>query len=121
MGLALTAVKADIGLRNKELILSAVASGNYVTGGDTINLTVIADPNHIGPNCQAGYPGKIDDYSVEQMPVGYGGELIPGTTLANWKLKIFTTSNTELAAGAYPAAITGDKIFVRFKGPKLQL
>lgn len=119
MSLALTVKKVNVDLRTKELIIAAVASGNYVAGGDTVNLANLLNPSNHG-NASAGFPGTIDDFSVEQMPAGYGGELIPGTTLANWKLKITTTANTELAAGAYPAAITGDTIYLRFKGPKLR-
>ena len=119
MALALTVQKVTMDLRDKELSISAVASGNYTAGGDTVNLTSLLNPKNFS-NALAGYPGKIEDFSIEQMPAGYGGELIPGTTLANWKLKIFTTSNTELGAGAYPAAITGDTIYLRFKGPKLR-
>lgn len=119
MSLALTVVKVARYLRDKEIILAVVASGNYVAGGDTINLTSLLNPSHFD-DAVIGYPGKIEDYSIEQMPAGYGGEMIPGTNLTNWKLKITTTANTELAAGAYPAAITGDTIYLRFKGPKLR-
>lgn len=119
MALALTVKKVSVDMRSKEIVLSAVASGNYVTGGDTVNLTALLNPAY-KENAIAGYPGLIDDFSVEQMPAGYGGELIPGTNLTNWKLKITTTANTELPAAAYPAAITGDTIYLRFKGPKLR-
>lgn len=119
MALALTIKKVAKYLRDKELILAAVASGNYVPGGDTVNLTNILNPNFV-EGANVGFPGVIEDFSVEQMPAGYGGELIPGATLATWKLKITTTAGTELAAGAYPGAITGDTIYLRFKGPKLR-
>lgn len=33
---------------------------------------------------------------------------VPGTTLANGKVQIFTTAATELSDGAVPAAIRGD-------------
>jgi len=120
MALALTALAVRHDLRTKELILKAVASGNYATGGDTVNLTSILNPNNI-TNAVAGYPGRITEPIVKQFAGGYVAELIPGTTLANWKLKIFSAPATELAAGAYPAAITGDFFILGFKGPKGQL
>lgn len=119
MALALTLNEVEVNLRHKDLYIKAVASGNYSTGGDTVNLTSISNPAN-KTNGTAGYPGTIVDYEVEQGAGGYTAELIPGATLATWKLKIFSAPGTELAAGAYPAAITADFFILRFKGPKLR-
>lgn len=120
MSLALAVKSVDIDLRKKEVVLTATASGNYATGGDTVNLTAVTNPqNHNGGSF--GFPVNIQDYSVEQGGGGYTAELIPGATPATWKLKVFSAPGTELAAGAYPAAITGDPFELRFRGPKLQL
>ncbi|MDE2102973.1 MAG: hypothetical protein KGL39_37360 [Patescibacteria group bacterium] len=120
MALALSVLSVDTDLRKKEVVVKAVASGNYATGGDTVDLTAVTNPsNRIGGFF--GYPGTIEDNSVEQGAGGYTAELVPGTSLSNWKLKIYSAPGTELAAGAYPAAITGDSFTLRFRGPKLQL
>lgn len=49
---------------------------------------------------------------------GYEYVYVPGTTLANGKLKILTTANTEVTAGAMPATVSGDVISCRaeFRG-----
>lgn len=89
------------------------ASGNYVTGGDTLNLaTAGQDPL---------FAGIVADVIASQGPTNLdvwseGGNLanhyyaIPGTTPANNKVKIDSAFNTELSAGAYPAGVTGDTI-----------
>ena len=78
---------------------TAAGSGSYSTGGDTLDFTTVA--SRIGasqPPVQVWAGGTTGD--------NYGW--FPGTALNNGKIKISTTSATELAAGAYPARITGD-------------
>ena len=126
MALAAAIQHVRVELRTKTLIVKVTASGNYATGGDTLNLATATNPNN-RTNGSFGYPGKIDDYEVETCPTGFVAELIPGTNLTNWKLKFSYTGAAlsgalaELAAGAYPAAITGGVILLKFTGPKLQL
>jgi hypothetical protein len=113
-------------LRSKELYVTAQAAGNYVSGGDTIDLTKNTVP--IGMDSGGfGYPGTINTATVEDAPAGFTGKLIPGTNLTNWKLKVFQTGAAlsgplaELTAAAYPAGATADVFTLRFEGPKLRL
>ncbi|HEY0701646.1 MAG TPA: hypothetical protein VGD60_02665 [Candidatus Acidoferrales bacterium] len=87
---------------------TVAASGNYTTGGDTLDLSqfpVIA-------SAQAPIQGTawMDGLA------GYDYVFAPGAALNNSKVKMFACAATvqaafpELAAGAYPAAITGDTI-----------
>ena len=86
---------------------TVAASGNYSTGGDTLDLsqsTVIAAT-------QAPIQGTawMDGLS------GYDYVFIPGSALSNGKVKIFQQGSSagafpELASGAYPGAITSDTI-----------
>lgn len=120
MSLALQVVSAHHESRTKELILQATPSANYVTGGDTVNLTAVSNPKFIG-DAQFGFPGKIDDYEVLQAPDGYTANLVPGATLATWLLQVFSAANTQLAAAAYPAGILAGVFLLRFRGPKGRL
>jgi hypothetical protein len=45
---------------------------------------------------------------------------VQGSALNNWLVKCFTAAGTEVAAGAYPAAITGDIVAFLAQFPKLQ-
>lgn len=90
-------------------------SGNYVTGGDTIDWTTIIG-KEVGPRVVilSGLPVVVDVGGSSGHEYGY----VAGTTLANSKVKVFgqqPTSATagiipldEIAAAAYPASITGD-------------
>ena len=121
MSLALTLQTVNHDLRTKKIYLIATASGNYVAGGDTVNLQAIT--LHIGqsPSDTIGYPGTIKHSEVCNAPAGYTGILIPGATLATWKLQIWAADGTELAAGAYPALVIATPFIFMIEGPKGQL
>lgn len=95
--------------------LAVTPSGDYVTDGDALNLdpSTFEDPNGIGV---LGQPlnvpvGKVT-VDVENAD-GYYAQIVPAATLAAFKLLWFSTEGTQLAAGAYPAAITGAQIVIR--------
>lgn len=80
-------------------------SGNYVTGGDTIDLRTMIKATRATSVLSVKILGQA----------GYDYRFLPGTDLSNGKVMIFDVgaagAETELAAGAYPAAITGDTVF----------
>lgn len=95
-------------------------SGNYVTGGDTLDFTNAAGVN--GPNLNALVPslfGIISAFAEGNGPStsqqGGGGyyAVLAGATPSTWKLKIFNAAGGELAAGAYPAAVTTDIVVLQ--------
>ena len=120
MALALTVQAVHHQLRTKQLYLIATPTGNYTTGGDTVNLQAIT-PGLGMADSTIGYPGTIKESEVSSTPQGYGALLVPGATLATWKLKIYSVAGTELAAGAYPAAITGGVFVLFLEGVKGQI
>ena len=87
-------------------------SGNYPTGGDTLDFTQVADKL---PSDQI-----IQVFADSQN--GNGGYYVPvqGSALNNWKLKAFTAGGTELSAGAYPASVTSDIVQITITARKLQ-
>ena len=99
MPFAMNIVDVDAGADNVYIFGTLTASGNYCTGGDTLDITTVA-------------PQII----ASQMPlqIWVGGSTgasyswIKGAALNSQKIKINTASNTELASGAYPTRITGD-------------
>lgn len=117
MALALTTQTVHTDLRTKRLYLIATPSGNYVTGGDAVNLSAITSA--LGQaNGTVGYPGNIKDFGVISAPAGYVANLIKGATLATWKLQVFQTTSTGTVAAptittlvnasvANPVAVTG--------------
>lgn len=114
MGFTATWQTPDYTRRRKMVRLKLVPTGNYTAGGDPIDLTAVTNPKFL-PN--PGFPTvpSIDDVYINKVPAGYGAEIVAGagSTLATaFKLKVFTTANTELAAGAYPAALTGDSLLL---------
>lgn len=88
-------------------------SGNYVTGGDTLDFTTLFDlvkTDYIPIQVQAWSQSSSSGHS------GYQYYFRPGTALNNGRIQVLTTGAAagspmqELAAGAYPAGITGDTV-----------
>lgn len=101
MALAINITNIDSGDNDLYIFGTLSASGSYASGGDTLDFTTVA--NQIGASqapVQVWVGGTTGD--------NYGFVRAAAPTLANGKIKINTASNTELAAGAYPARITGD-------------
>lgn len=96
---------------------TVAASGSYTTGGDTLDLSQFP----IIAAAQAPLQGTawMDGIS------GYDYVFTPGSAMNNGKVKIFQQGSSagpfpELAAGAYPSAITGDTITLYAIFKKLQ-
>lgn len=96
---------------------NVVASGNYATGGDTLDFTkATVDPTATSGKVAAGVPVQSDMGPIELDVWDAGGNIangvfpVIGSTQANNKVKFTSAFNTELAAGAYPASITGSKL-----------
>jgi len=86
-------------------------SGNYTTGGDTLDFTQVADKL---PSTQI-----IQVFADSQN--GNAGYYVPiaGSALNNWKLKAFSGGGAEIAAGAYPASVTTDVVQITITARKL--
>lgn len=86
-------------------------TGNYPTGGDTLDFTQVTDKL---PSTQV-----VQVFAESQN--GNSGYYIPvqGTALNNWKLKAFAGGGTEITAGAYPASVTTDIVQLSVTARKL--
>ena len=101
MSLAITIAAVDAAADNVYVFGTLTASGNYASGGDTIDFTsVAAQISASQAPVQLWMAGSTGD--------AYAFVRAGSPSLANGKVKINTASNTELGAGAYPARITGD-------------
>ncbi|MFZ0037831.1 MAG: hypothetical protein WAK91_10435 [Candidatus Acidiferrales bacterium] len=95
-------------------------SGNYSTGGDTLDWTTADE--QIAPS-GATIPSATPPQLVLISSVnGNADAYIPvqGSALNNWKVKCFAAGGTEVSAGAYPSGITGDIVAFLAQFPKLQ-
>ena len=86
-------------------------SGNYPTGGDTLDFTTVADKL---PSTQI-----VQVFADSQN--GNSGYYVPlqGTALNNWKLKALLGGGTEITAGAYPSSVTTDIVQLTITARKL--
>lgn len=105
------------------------ASGNYTNGvgGDTVNFnTATLDPSFSGPAVEIAASQAPVQFDVGsqggQNQYVYTANLANATSPANAQVKVSAsaTLNSELATGAYPAAITGDNIAFYAAFKKLQ-
>jgi len=94
-------------------------TGNYVTGGDTLNFQNAVGAPGLGADAikSSLLPHFAD---IIERPVagtsgtGYTFLYCAGTNQTNCAVQIFN-GTTQLAAGAYPAGITGAVIRARFE------
>jgi len=86
-------------------------SGNYPTGGDTVDFTQVADKL---PSTQI-----VQAFAESQNGNSGYYVAIAGSALNNWKLKAFNGGGTEITAGAYPASVTSDIVQLAITARKL--
>ncbi len=86
-------------------------SGNYPTGGDTLDFTTIADK----------LPSTQIVQAIVESQNGNAGYYVPvqGSAFNNWKLKAFVGGGTEITAGAYPSSVTSDIVQLIITARKL--
>lgn len=86
-------------------------SGNYPSGGDTLDFTQIANV----------LPSDTIVQAFAESQNGNSGYYIPiqGSALNNWKLKAFAGGGTEITAGAYPGSVTSDIVQLSITARKL--
>ena len=93
MSLALTVQAAHHMLRSKRMYINAQPSGNYIPGGDLLNLLgcslALGQQNDDDP----GYPGIVSNYGIISAPPGFSANLIKGNTLSTWGLQVFQSAS----------------------------
>ena len=110
--ISLSPLNVDSSASNFVYAIGTLAfSGNYPTGGDTMDFTQVIDKL---PSTQL-----IQVFADSQN--GNAGYYVPvaGTALNNWKLKAFNGGGTEITAGAYPASVTSDAVQITITARKL--
>ena len=117
-GVAFAARPSDIEVGQKTIVVRGqlVLSGNYVTGGDTIDFTAIASYLPSTVLRQLKVWSQAGQLAHQLVPSGG-----PATALNAWRLfcGAASTFGTQLAAAAYPAALTGDTIMFEATFEKL--
>jgi hypothetical protein len=110
LALSLLAVRPHGGFT--EAVFSIVASGNYTTGGDTLDTTTLAGQNDSNGRALATNPStppvKVDIES--QGGTDYGYKYKAGASQSAGKLQVYAPGGTEISQAAYPGAVTGDTI-----------
>ena len=135
MAASLSFLNKDIGAGNNIVWknFQCTLSGNYTnsgaaanvgTPGETLSFNTALNPKYLSrpriPN--GGSTGQLlaaSDFIV-QLPQGYDGIVeknATNPTANNYVLRIFTTSATELNAGAYPAALIAEPFLIKVRVP----
>lgn len=95
------------------VFFNLIATGNYPTGGDTIDFTqAIQDPAFVGTVAQipaSQGPISMDVWDASGN-IANGFFAVQGSALNNSKMKVISAFNTELSAGAYPSPILNGKL-----------
>jgi hypothetical protein len=104
-----SSISEEAKLLDKVLIwLALVFSGNYVTGGDTLDLTAVTNPN--GHSVEGFFEIPASAGVFSENIGGYYCQLVPGATLQTYKVKVFAPGGAEHAAGAYNALVSAGAV-----------
>jgi hypothetical protein len=110
--ISLTPLNVDSSASNFVYAIASLAfTGNYPTGGDTVDFTQVTDKI---PSTQI-----VQAFAESQNGNAGYYVVVAGTSLNNWKLKAFVGGGTELTAGAYPASVTTDVVQLSITARKL--
>ena len=111
--------------RNRVRVIKMTVTASpdtYKSGGLTLDLTAVTNPNNLP--C-ASFGRNPTGFAVLEAFPGYSLHLIPGATLATWKVQIFEDSGANAAFAeladnsAIPAAISGSvNNRISFTAPK---
>jgi hypothetical protein len=110
--------------REKLIRYTVTLSGNYAThvrgqnAGEVLNLLQALVPASYQAEQFWGYRGPVRGYVLNSGGSNYPMNIVPGADCYHWLLVINAlAAGGELAAGAYPAALTAElDIVVEFTG-----
>ncbi len=112
ISISLAASNVDASGSNFVYAIATVSfSGNYTSGGDTLDFTQVAGQ----------LPSSQIVQAFAESQNGNGGYFVvkQGSALNNWKLVCFNPGGTEIPAGAYPSSVTGDIVQLSITARKL--
>lgn len=103
MALAATVTKHWDDGKVLHVVGTIAASGNYVASGDALSFVNTAIKS-------SRVPVHVEVHGIA-LGTAYSYRFVPGATqAAGLMLVILVSTGAELAAGAYPAGVTGDTI-----------
>ncbi len=112
--ISLSPLNVDSSASNFVYAIGTLAfSGNYPTGGDTLDFTQVADKLPSTQIVQAFAESQNGNSGY------YYYVVVAGSALNNFKLKAFNGGGTEITAGAYPASVTTDIVQLAITARKL--
>lgn len=119
MPIAVAVAKYSPAVNPDRVILKLTFTGNYTqTAGDTLNLNPASwsDPNGVGVIGNPLNPPSINPQVISNNFNGTDASdvafVVPSTSLATYKLRIFAIGGTELSTAAYPADILAGNMFI---------
>lgn len=116
MAIALEVRKVGQSRRHRKIIYKATPTGNYPTGGDTIDFTAATNPLSL-PLAFLAFPPTVDQVGFLDSLAGNDPEYVAGTTLKNGLLKLWNSQNNEHANGVYSAGELADAVYIEVEVP----
>jgi hypothetical protein len=117
MAIAAVETSRDYTAKNEIVYGTLTFSGSYATGGDTLNFDAISKASRQSPIFveihETGVPSGYSYSYVASSDEGTGKVAVLETGAA------VSTPQTQIAAAAYPAAITGATVIFKATFPRL--
>lgn len=114
--LSLEVVDVDGTRRRKRIRYKVTPSANYAAGGDVVDFTAATNPKNLAGAFMGRFPVATEVAVIGNLNGGQP-DFVVGTTLANAKVKLLDSLNTEHAAGAYTAGELADTFMLDVTQP----
>jgi hypothetical protein len=101
------------GERNFTVFIQLTFSGSFPSGGDTLNLTTLANPNGLDVEGLFELPLSLGP-SVYLEDIGgyYVQPKVSGSTLTAFLINVYQPGGAIVTAGTYPTQVSGGNVIL---------
>jgi hypothetical protein len=104
---------AGAGDRNFTVFIQLTFSGSYTTGGDTLNLTTLTNPNGLDVEGVFELPLSLGPaVYLEDISGYYVQPKVSGSTLTAFLINVYAPGGAPVAAGTYPTQVSGGNVIL---------
>jgi hypothetical protein len=101
------------GERNFTVFIQLTFSGSYTTGGDSLNLTTLSNPNGLDVEGVFELPLSLGPaVYLEDIGGYYVQPKVSGSTLTAFLINVYAPGGAPVAAGTYPTAVSGGNVIL---------
>jgi hypothetical protein len=101
------------GERNFTVFIQLTFNGSYTTGGDSLNLTTLTNPNGLDVEGVFELPLSLGPaVYLEDISGYYVQPKVSGSTLTAFLINVYAPGGAAVGAGTYPTQVSGGNVIL---------